>query len=85
VVCKLRKLEKGLGACVHDMEMFLKAGFGEVYGAKCLWVESLAWHPDRVGRKCRAEWMNEGKKVAAEMYVIFGELIEEARKKEGGK
>jgi hypothetical protein len=85
VVCKIRKRDKGLGACVHDMERFLKAGFGDVYGAKCLWVESLVWHPDRVGRRCKAEFMSEGNKAAAEMYVILGELIEEARKKEGGE
>jgi hypothetical protein len=85
VTCKLRKAERGLGVCVHDMEMFLKAGFGEVYGAKCLWVESLNWHPDHVGRKCKGDWMGEGKKVAGEMYVILGELIEKARKEGGGE
>lgn len=83
VTCKFRKQEKGLGACVHDMEMFMKAGFGKVYGAKSLWAESLNWHPDRIERMCQADWLDEGKKVAGEMYVVLGELIAAARKKEG--
>jgi hypothetical protein len=83
VTCKFRKQEKGLGACVHDMETFFKAGLGEVYGAKSLWAESLIWHPDRIERRYQADWLEEGKKVGGEMYVILGELIAEARKKEG--
>lgn len=85
VVCKMRKMEKGLGVCVHDVEAFLKAGVGELYGSKFLWVESLQWHPDRAGRKCKVDFMVEGKKVASEMYVILQELTAQARKKEGGE
>jgi hypothetical protein len=83
VTCKFRKLEKGLEACVHDMEMFLKVGFGKVHGAKSLCAESLNWHPDRIERLCQTDWLEEGKKVGGEMYVIFRELIAEAGKKEG--
>lgn len=81
LVCKIRKLEKGLGVCVHDMEAFLKAGVGELYGAKFLWKENLQWHPDNVGRKCRDDFAGEARKLASEMYVIFQELITEAKKK----
>lgn len=83
IVCKFRKAEKGLGVCVHDMEAFLRAGAGELYGAKFLWKESLQWHPDGVGRKCRSDFVGEARKLVSEMYVIFQELIAEARKKEG--
>ncbi|QDS68959.1 hypothetical protein FKW77_008779 [Venturia effusa] len=83
VVCKMRKLEKGLGVCAHDMEAFLKAGVGELYGAKFLWKESLQWHPDNVGRKCRNDFVDEARKLVSEMYVIFQELIAQAREKDG--
>lgn len=83
IVCKIRKVEKGLGVCVHDMEAFLKVGVDELYGAKFLWKESLQWHPDSVGRKCRTNFVGEARKLVSEMYVIFQELIAEARKKEG--
>jgi hypothetical protein len=74
-ICKLRKEEKELGACVHDVEMLLR-GVGDEYSAKWLFKESLRWHPDRFGRKCNPSWRDEGTKIASEMFIILQELID---------
>jgi hypothetical protein len=86
IPCQSRKIERGLGVCVHEVERFLKAGLGEdLYGAKWLWGESLHWHPDRIGRKCKDGWKKDGEKAAGEMFVILSELIQVEREREGKK
>lgn len=79
-------MEKGLGACAHDMERFLRAGLGEnIYCAKWLRRESLNWHPDRIGKRCEQGWKREGEHIAGEMFVILTDLIDKQREREGGK
>jgi predicted nuclease with TOPRIM domain len=79
--CMLRKNEKRLGACVHDVEKLLH-GAGEVYCAKWLWKEKLKWHPDRFAKKCAKSWKKEGMEVASEMFIVLGELIDKVREAE---
>jgi hypothetical protein len=78
--CKLRKKEKPLGACVHDVEMLLQ-GVGDEYCAKWLWREKLKWHPDQFAKKCGMSWKEEGMEVACEMFIVMEELIEKEKEK----
>jgi len=75
-VCGLRKVDKLLLACRHDVEKLLKAS-GQ-YSLAWLRTERLAWHPDRFGRKCSPEYKDLLLKKATEMYTIFEELIVDA-------
>ena len=80
--CWLRKQEKPLGACIHDVEMLLKGVGEETYGAGWLWRMSLGWHPDRFAKKFKEEFCEEGVSVVGEMFSIITELSLREREKE---
>lgn len=73
VACKARKTDRGLMACSHDVEKFLRASGS--YNKNWLRNERLMWHPDRFGRRCDPDFRAELIRKATEMYAIFEVLI----------
>jgi hypothetical protein len=73
IACMSRKLDTGLLACEHDMEVFLRAD--EQYSVAWLRRERLLWHPDRFGARCDPDFRKELIRKATEMYAIFESLI----------
>ena len=74
VSCAARKATAGsLMACRHDVERLLR-GSGQ-YSREWLRKERLAWHPDRFGRRCNADFRKELNKKAEELYMVFEQLL----------
>ncbi|KAF2275751.1 uncharacterized protein EI97DRAFT_450918 [Westerdykella ornata] len=73
-VCRVSKVDPGgLRACRHDVERFLRAS-GQ-YSKEFLRQERIRWHPDRFGRLCSADWRDDGRRLAEEMFKIIDNLI----------
>lgn len=69
-----------LNACTHDIATLLRAS--EQYSYEWLRQERIRWHPDRFGRLCGEEWREEGCRLAGEMFVVLGVLMDQIEKEE---
>jgi hypothetical protein len=79
--CWLRKQDRPLGACIHDVEVLLK-GAGDKYEASWLWKMSLGWHPDRFVKKFKESFKEEGMLAVGEMFGILTEMANKEREEE---
>jgi hypothetical protein len=66
-------MQKILFSCRHDVEKLLRASGS--YSLAWLRSERLAWHTDRLLRKCAPELREMFQERTTEMYSIFEELL----------
>jgi hypothetical protein len=72
--CKLRRSASGLSGCRHDYETLLRASGS--YSVSWLRKERYKWHPDQFGNRCDLSRREVLKRMAQEVFTIFGELID---------
>jgi hypothetical protein len=63
-----------LGICVHDLAILLEGAGAPSYD----WLKAgrNVWHPDRFARFCRPAHADCLKRLAEQMFVMYGELME---------
>jgi len=72
----------GSGLCVHNLEVVLR-GSGK-YSVEFLKKERLMWHPDRFAQFCLPEFAELLCAEAAQVFKLYGVLLEQEMGKAGG-
>lgn len=73
--CRSTKDDGNLtGVCYHDLEGLLR-GSGR-YSYAWLKEERNIWHPDRFSRFCQADFVDQLKVKAEQMFVLYGVLMQ---------